>query len=254
MKRILFTCDLDNTLLYSYKHKKDGDVCIEILKEKEQGFTTLHTLELLKQVVELPDVETVPLTTRSVEQYTRINWGDSAPHSALVTNGTLLLIDEKLNDEWWMGSLESVMPCKAEISRMYEMLSPQDSFIRVRIVDEMYLFVYCAENTKPQDTAALLGALTTLNVKCAGKKIYLFPPAADKGFASERMAKRLGSELHIAAGDSAIDLPMLQMADIAIIPHDDFMMSQEYKKCIVCPPEKRFSEFVLETVLELAKQ
>ena len=119
MKRILFTCDLDNTLLYSYKHKKDGDVCIEILKEKEQGFTTPRTLELLKQVVELPDVETVPLTTRSVEQYTRINWGDSAPHSALVTNGTLLLIDEKLNDEWWMGSLESVMPCKAEISRMW---------------------------------------------------------------------------------------------------------------------------------------
>ena len=40
MRKILFTCDLDNTLLHSYKHRQDGDVCIEILKEKEQGFTT----------------------------------------------------------------------------------------------------------------------------------------------------------------------------------------------------------------------
>ena len=40
MKNILFASDLDNTLLYSYKYKKKGDICVEFNKGKEQGFMT----------------------------------------------------------------------------------------------------------------------------------------------------------------------------------------------------------------------
>lgn len=254
MKKILFLCDIDNTLIWSYKHKREGDVCVEILKEKEQGFTTPRTLELLKTVTALENVMTVPLTTRSVEQYTRIRFGDGAPENALVTNGTLLLGNEKLDDEWWYGSLQSVSPLKDEIERMFRMLEHQNTFIRVRIVDEMYLFVYCAEGVDPMSTAALLQGLTKLNVQCAGKKIYLFPPAADKGYAAKRMAERVGADLVIAAGDSEIDIPMLESADAAIVPHDERMTGKTYRRSEVCPDRKRFSEFVLETVLAIAKE
>ena len=126
MKKILFLCDLDNTLLYSYKHRREGDICIEILKDKEQGFTSPKTLELLWQVNMLDNVCTVPLTTRSIDQYTRIKWGDAAPKKALVTNGTLLLNGEEIDEDWWIGSLETVTPLKSEIQRMFELLSPQE--------------------------------------------------------------------------------------------------------------------------------
>ncbi|MBE6902827.1 MAG: haloacid dehalogenase [Ruminococcaceae bacterium] len=248
MRKILFTCDLDNTLLHSYKHKQDGDVCIEILKEKEQGFTTPKTLELLWQLNTYENVCTVPLTTRSVEQYTRIKWGAAAPKTALVTNGTLLLNGTGIDEQWWEDSLKTVLPLKEELQRLYELLSPQESFIRVRIVDEMYLFVYCAQGVDPKETAEQLQALTSLNVQCAGKKIYLFPPAANKGVAAARMAERIGADFRIAAGDSAIDLPMLKAADLALIPYND-LINEEYKQCAVCPIDKPFSEFVLETVL-----
>lgn len=253
MKKTLFLCDVDNTLIHSYKHKKDGDVCVEILKEKEQGFTSPRTLELLKEVRSVEDMELVPLTTRSVEQYNRIDFGGGKPRRALVTNGTLLLDGEKINEEWWMESLMSVSPLKDEMDRMFKMLEPQSTFIRVRIVDEMYLFVYCAEGVDPASTAEMLKLLTKLNVQCAGKKIYLFPPIADKGHATERMSQKTGAERIIAAGDSAIDIPMLKLADVAIIPQDEYMQAQEYKSCIVCPKEKVFSEFVLETALQLAE-
>lgn len=254
MKKILFMCDIDNTLLYSYKHKKEGDVCVEILKDKKQGFTSPRTLELLKQVTALDNVEMIPLTTRSVEQYSRIDFGEGRPKAALVTNGTLLLEGDKLNEEWWMQSLESTMPHKAEIERMFKMLEPSDSFIRVRIVDEMYLFVYCAEGISPLAMTEQLKVLTSLNVQCAGKKIYLFPPAADKGVATKRMAERVNADYIVAAGDSPIDLPMLTLADISIIPNDEKMTSQSYKDRCICPENKPFSEFVLETVLDIARK
>ena len=37
MKKVILACDLDNTLIHSYKHKKDDDICIEFIKEKEQA-------------------------------------------------------------------------------------------------------------------------------------------------------------------------------------------------------------------------
>ncbi len=250
MRKILFTCDIDNTLIHSYKHKSDGDICIEILKDKEQGFTTPRTLELLWQLNCTDGIMTVPLTTRSIEQYTRIKWGDAAPAHALVTNGTLLLKNGEIDEPWWEDSLKTVLPLKEEMQRLYDVLAPQDSFIRVRMVDEMYLFVYCAKDVDPTETAQQLQEMTTLTVRQAGKKIYLFTPFADKGVASKRMMEHTGADYLIAAGDSAIDLPMLKQADLAIIPYNE-LINEEYKQCAVCPMDKPFSEFVLETVLSV---
>ena len=72
MKEILLACDLDNTLIYSYKHRVPGDSCVEWLDGQEQSFMTERTQALLRQ---LPaNVRLVPVTTRSKEQYQRICW------------------------------------------------------------------------------------------------------------------------------------------------------------------------------------
>lgn len=86
MKKILLACDLDNTLIHSHRHKNDGDICIEILNDKQQSFITPHTREL---IAKLPDnITLLPVTTRSIEQYMRIQW-ENSPEYALVTNGTV---------------------------------------------------------------------------------------------------------------------------------------------------------------------
>lgn len=43
MKEILLACDLDNTLIYSYKHRVPGDSCVEWLDGQEQSFTYSST-------------------------------------------------------------------------------------------------------------------------------------------------------------------------------------------------------------------
>ena len=258
MNKILFTCDVDNTLIYSYKHRQEGDICVEILKDKEQGFTTARTLELLKSAAEVEGLSLVPLTTRSIEQYERIKFGEGAPKQALVTNGTLLIDGQtmRVDELWWMETLlSSVNPVKQELDRLYALLTPMtDSFIRVRIVDEMYLFVYCADKVDPAVMATMLSMQTTLKVEYSGKKIYFFPSAADKGVAAKRMAERLGADILIAAGDSSIDLPMLRQAELAIIPQGLAKYAEEFKRAAVCPEGERFSEFVLETAIAAAKE
>ena len=86
MGTILFASDLDNTLLFSHRHRQPGDRCVERLNGAEQGFFTQDTLDLLPQVVRR--VHLLPITTRSVEQYRRIQWPDgTAPRIALTANG-----------------------------------------------------------------------------------------------------------------------------------------------------------------------
>ena len=52
MRTILFASDLDNTLLFSHRHRQPGDRCVELLNGAEQGFFTQETVDLLPQVVQ----------------------------------------------------------------------------------------------------------------------------------------------------------------------------------------------------------
>ena len=52
MGTILFASDLDNTLLFSHRHRQPEDRCVERLNGAEQGFFTRETPDLLPQVVQ----------------------------------------------------------------------------------------------------------------------------------------------------------------------------------------------------------
>lgn len=69
---ILFS-DLDNTLIYSYKHdiglRKRN---VELYQGREISFITEDTWQYLKRLK--ARIEIVPLSTRSVEQYSELTW------------------------------------------------------------------------------------------------------------------------------------------------------------------------------------
>ena len=70
----LFHTDLDNTIIYSYKHSIGSEKrCVEIYREREVSFITDRTYALLKEIKKI--VTVVPTTTRTVEQYRRIDLG-----------------------------------------------------------------------------------------------------------------------------------------------------------------------------------
>lgn len=246
---ILFACDLDNTLLYSFKHKCEGDICVEVLKGKEQGFMSPKACDLLKEVVS--KVDFVPVTTRSVEQYSRIKWlSDTSPQYAASTNGAILMKNYNKDLEWFERSEFYSKLAYNELVKLQRSLIDCDRFIKCHIVDEMYLLAYCREDIDMKKCVAECKALTTLNVVASGKKIYFFPNGLNKDSAVIRLKEKLKSNMVICAGDSELDIPMLNVADIAIVP--SISMAKKIKnKNVYINKNDNFSEFVLKSVLEI---
>ena len=202
--KILFACDLDNTLIHSYKKFREGDICVEIFDGREQSFISPRALDLLKKIS--ARIFFVPVTTRSIEQYRRIFWAENfCPRFAAVANGAFFLDGD--NRENFLR--EVVAPYEDEL-KLQLAAADEKIFSIARIVDESFLFLKCRE-----DFDAEIFFDTSLTVQRTGKKIYLFPPRLNKGEALSLLTKKFSPEKIFAAGDSAIDLPMLELADVA---------------------------------------
>lgn len=217
MQDILFASDLDNTLLYSRKHRHAGDCCVEHLAGAEQGFMTPRTIELLRAVQQ--KLRLIPVTTRSVAQYLRIAWPvGTEPDYAVTTNGAVLLHHGTVDAAWQEEHTALLAAAQEELARQYALHSGKAAFIRCRLVDGAYLFTYCADGVDAAACAADCRAGTSLTVQHSGRKIYFFPQGLDKGAALRALRRRFSPSYVYAAGDSSIDLPLLLEADRAFLP------------------------------------
>lgn len=247
MKNVLFASDLDNTLIFSYKHRKEEDVCVEYLDGKEQSFMTPRSIDLLSEVICRSTL--VPVTSRSVAQYQRIRIpGIPAPAYALTTNGAILLKEGEIDCQWQEESFRIIAPWVEEMKRMLPVLENTAEVLRCRIVDEMYLFAACEDASQAQKVQEMFALQTTLSVELTGRKVYFFPPALSKGMALKRLRQRLLADTVIAAGDSPIDRSMLQEADAAFLPQTLYQPTDDPEHCFVWNGENKFSEFILETI------
>lgn len=249
MNTVLFACDLDNTLIHSYKHKRPGDLCIEYIDGKEQGYINEKTLGLLKQVIK--NTLFVPVTTRSTEQYKRIIWpSDVKPELAVVANGALLLEDSIVNEIWRNEFKLKYHSFRFEVERIYNVLLNDNKFIKCRQIDNSYIFAYCDNKTDPIICAKSYEGQTSLCVLNSGKKIYFFPSFLTKGYAVKNLKALLNVSTVICAGDSIIDVPMLNVADMCIMPDNNIRLLVFNNKCYVCPQDLFFDEFLSEIVLD----
>lgn len=249
MKKIIFACDLDNTLIHSYRKKADNDICVEILNDKEQSFVTPSAYRLIQNIAENDNVLLLPVTTRSVEQYKRIKWPDSCvPELALVCNGSVLLKNGEYEHEWYEYSKKVTAPYSDELKRLSEKYSTYNCFKTVRIVDDMFLFTYCYEKDAIEQIAAECSKDTELSAEYSGSKLYFFPPAANKGTAVKRFLQLYGADKIIAAGDSLIDCSMLNVVDTALVPDISIAEHINIPQCFICNENEVFSEFILKFV------
>ena len=229
LKKIVLACDLDNTIIHSYKTRNDGDICIEYIHGKEQGY--MHP-DTYKDIPELAShINIIPVTTRSIEQYIRLKWPDQwHPEYAITTNGAIFLHNTDVDDEWSRNSKEMVCNCMLEMNSLMEQLLKDEDYIRCRMVDDMYLFCYCKDGIEASEKTKQYSNVTGLKVEWSGKKIYFFPPMINKGSAISRLKNRLKCDYIISVGDSFIDIPMLNKADFALCKKKVYDLVENNKK------------------------
>lgn len=258
---VLFCTDLDQTLIYSYKHEiGQNRRCVEVYQGREVSFMTQETFRLLQKLKERACI--VPVTTRSVEQYRRIALGIGSLPYALVCNGGVLLLHGKKENAWYEKSVELAQESRAELKAAKRYLELEaDRTFEVRLVEGLFLFTKCRNSQEvaarlrrelcPQEAAGCVKQEPQkVQVFCNGEKVYAVPCGLNKGAAVARLRELAGAQAVFAAGDSAFDLPMLAQADFAAAPSGcGWERLPQCAHVREMPGRKVFSEELLEAVL-----
>lgn len=239
-----FFADLDGTVIRSARTKRAGDITVEY----KDGAAISCISE--KSAALLPKLNIIPVTSRSIEQYRRITFPlDFSPKYAITDNGGNLLIDGEVQPDWAEKSAEITRSCAEELKRCYKLLEcdPDRSF-EIRMVDNLFLFT---KSGCPEKTEKRLGGLSNCDFYRTGEKIYVIPRRINKGEGAMRLLGRIGNnDKIICAGDSEMDIPLLNIADIAVFP--DSLSADR----INCPVKRTsrlesFCEFAVETASEI---
>lgn len=247
--KILCT-DLDNTIIYSYKHDIGNEkMNVELYKEREISFISNHTFELLKKVKE--EFLVIPTSTRTIEQYERINLKIGTFKYALVCNGSVLLVDGKKDKDWYEESLRLAKPSNLEVKKALEYLeNDKRRTFELRYIEDLFVFTKCDKSETVVNELRKHLDKSLVNVFNNKEKVYVLPTLLSKGKAIERLKKYLKVEFIIAAGDSEFDISMVEAADVGIVPYG--FKSEFNIKSDICEMGKEglFSEQLLRKCLQ----
>lgn len=250
---IVFNADLDNTLIYSYKHdigaaKRN----VELYQGREISFLTDKSYELLTKVNE--KLLFVPTSTRTIEQYQRINLGIGDIKYALVCNGGLLLKDGKSDAAWYQESRRIIRESEDQLEKAHRLLEADSRrTFELRFIENLFLFTKCRYPERVVVELKKMLDVSKVDVFHNGTKLYVVPCTLSKGNAVRRFQRYIGAEQILAAGDSEFDISMLQAADCGFAP-SGFKKKYNIEGNIKeVPGEKVFSEELLTMVWQYIK-
>lgn len=248
---IIFASDLDNTLIYSYKHNIGNKKrSVELYQLKEISFITDKTFSLLQEVKR--KALFVPVTTRSIGQYNRIDLGIGDIKYALVCNGGVLLVNGEKDLLWYNKSLELIKPSLDELKKGISILEkePLRKF-DIRFIENLFIFTKCENPQKIINNLKSRLDIKLIEVLNNGEKIYILPKALSKGSAIKRFKEYINADMIISAGDGEFDISMIENSDIGIIPMDFKWQINSINNSVLRNTSKKlFSEFVLEKTLK----
>jgi hydroxymethylpyrimidine pyrophosphatase-like HAD family hydrolase len=237
---VLFASDLDNTLIHSYRVAEAGDICVETRDGKKLSFMSPKAHGILKDIA--AKCTFVPVTTRSLEHYRRLDLGVK-PKYALVANGALLLMDGEV-DELWASET------RRRLNVTLPDIEPGKFLFDIRRVDGFFIFAKSGD--PPKAVKYLRGVLkdSAFEARSVHDKVYILPAGLDKGIAVKRLRERISSDYVICAGDSELDLPMLAIADMAVVPETLGLR----RECMNVLPSQTFTSELLGVIREIVSR
>ncbi|AOY74814.1 HAD family hydrolase [Clostridium formicaceticum] len=228
---MLFTCDLDETLIYGARFLQDENCLtktkvrlIETKDGREISYMTEEAISRLKALSK--KILFVPVTTRTIEQYKRITLFQKEifPRYAIVSNGGTLLIGGKVDETWEALVKEKVRKnCLSyeEVLLKFKEIYSADWVVSQRRADDLFYYFIVRQDCLPKEKLdSFMDWLKEnhWNAYLQRRKLYFIPSVINKGEAVEYLCDHISPDFITAAGDSLMDLPMLQKADYSITP------------------------------------
>lgn len=236
---MIYASDLDRTLIYSLgaigvPENTPGLIPAEIIEGKTRSYISQQALN------QLMDLNTriifIPVTTRTIQQYKRINLFQETviPDYAVTSNGGNILIGGVVDKEWResIGRLVARHSAGAEEVRSYiKAVLREDWIISENYCDDLfYSFMVYRDQLPLDEITNLSDRLYNLGwrVSLQGRKLYAVPAAVNKSDAILHLRRTVRSEPMVASGDSLLDKSLLESADYAIAPcHGEIFAEQQ---------------------------
>lgn len=242
--RVLAATDLDRTLIYSAKSLCLGDrepppplVCVEVHNAKQVSFMTASAALGLVSLAELATV--VPVTTRAAEQFERVTLPGPAPRYGIAANGGLLYVDGELDRTWSATvarSLAGAFPLAAVWEHAGHICQPEWT-IKLRNAADLFCYAVVRPHKLPAGFVEDVGGWAAergWRMSMQGRKLYWVPEGLTKSAAVNEVARRIGADLVLAAGDSLLDVDLLLAADHGIHPRHGELYETGWSAPSVC--------------------
>lgn len=227
---VLIASDLDRTLIYSAgaldlpmpDTEAPRLLCVEIYQHRPLSFMTETAAGLLAGLA--TSTLFVPTTTRTREQYLRVQLPGPAPRYAICANGGHLLVDGVSDPDWRRTVTAALAERSAPLETVRRgLLASSDSgwVLKERVAEDLFVYLVVDRERLPAGwlTDFSAWALTQgWSVSLQGRKIYAVPQPLTKSAALREVAARTGARLTLAAGDSLLDADLLEAADLAWRP------------------------------------
>lgn len=229
-ERVLFASDLDRTLIYSAgalgltmpDAQAPRLLCVEVYQARPLSYLTERAAELLVQVAERTIF--VPTTTRTREQYGRIQLPGPTPRYAICANGGHLLVDGESDQDWQRVVRRRLAADCAPLEEVRDHLrctADARWLLKERVAEDLFAYlVVDREQLPPHWVKELQGWAEQRGWKVSlqGRKIYAVPEPLTKSAAVAEVARRVGTPTVLAAGDSLLDADLLLGADLGWRP------------------------------------
>lgn len=220
---MIFATDLDRTIIHSskfIKNKADA-ICVETLDGKEISYMSKRALFLFNELKKKDTLKIIPVTTRSIAQFKRIEPLQSLLF-AITSNGGTILYHGNVLSSWSYKIKEIVEKRIKEYEEIKNILDKHKKYLtRVpTLIDDMFFFTKVKEDEKKEIAEILDKELKDLTWEFTiqGTKLYIMPKEISKENALKFLREYLHENFLITAGDGKLDVGFLNMGDKRIVP------------------------------------
>lgn len=233
--KVIYATDLDRTVIFSKRFLESKKIniadCLEV--EKNGDYSSYACKEYLDKIKSIPsNMKFIPVTSRSIAEYSRVELSKYADY-AIVSNGCHILFNGEILKDYEVYLKENNLitdSFKDTAIKAIKSLTELDK--EPRVVDNAYIFAKVAnpEVDIQEKIKQLELENDSITIQRNGNKIYVTPRLVTKGTALNWLREFIGASnsVVIGSGDSIMDKPLLDSADIGIVPtHGDILRSTE---------------------------
>jgi hypothetical protein len=265
---LLLASDLDRTLIYSAAAlgltMPDAQaprlLCVEVYEGRPLSYMTETAARLMAELARAGDPAAtrtpagaygpgravlVPVTTRTREQYQRLQLPGGPARYAVCANGGHLLVNGELDQDWHAHVRRRLAEC-APLPEISDHLSATartgDWLLKERTADGLFAYLVVDRDRLPGTWLKELAEWAEprgWTVSLQGRKVYVVPRTLTKSAALAEVVRRTGATTSYAAGDSLLDADLLLAADAGWRPaHGELAESGWAAPHITALPER----------------